>query len=237
MSTRRKASNTTADLIAAVKGGDVVEIRRLLDAGADPVAPYRKTCAALEAMLTNQEEVVRPFVESMRNIGGFVGANGLSSIAVRALAEDRFSVAFAAEMADDLDARLAFPGVDTQVMWNGLLSHGGQVAIDGHTTSPRDPVRLAGKVRVAIQHGWRPDQAWHEGWLPHHEYIDKGFVDAAVACVMLGGANPYEPLRASGLQSPDVLLFWGAFEAALREQRANEVPASFSSTTRTRQRA
>lgn len=237
MNARRKSLHPSAALLAAVEAGDVTTIRSLLGTGIYPAVAYKNKLPVIEAFCSGQEALARPFLEAIREFSSPASTLNLNFLVSRVFADDRFSVSFAAEFASDMRPELNSEGLTAQGLWGALLEHGPETGHTGHPIVPRDPATLAGKVRLAIRLGWRPEEAWHLGWLPHHSYVAAGFIEAAVMCVVAGFANPDEPLRREGLQPPEIFEAWPAFQAALRAHRSNEVPFPFPSTNRTRQRA
>jgi len=218
---RRKASHPAAVLFAAVKAGDEAKVRALLGAGVDPLVFYKSECVVEVATLSGQADLVRPFVEALRRETSPLSTCSLGCIALRAFMDDRFSVAFAAEMVGDAKPDINMPDVNPREAWGALLEHCEAIDSSGQPPVPRVPSRLAGKVRLAIEQGWQVERAWHGGWLPHHTYLDKGFVEAAVMCVVDGGADPDAPCFHEGIVSPENFDAWPAFQSALRAHRTN----------------
>jgi len=228
MSARREASDPRRALLASVEAADVDKVRSLLEAGAHPLAEFKNKTPVIEAMFSGNEEVMRLFVERIRRIPGNTFL--LNSIACNVFSRDQYSVAFAAELAADVDVDVPEFVGSSRHLWAAILTCDGA---SPHTNDPpigaRVPDRLAGKVRLAVELGWEPATAWDDGWLPHHGYLSEGFVEAAVACVE-AGANPNEPMRRRGLESPETLAAWPAFQAALRAKKALDIPTEFTST-------
>lgn len=53
------------------------------------------------------------------------------------------------------------------------------------------------KLREARDIGYDVTRAWEGGWVPYHFFLDRGYVEAAWACVELG-TDPNEPIRNKG---------------------------------------
>jgi hypothetical protein len=85
----------------------------------------------------------------------------------------------------------------------------------------REDACLAQKIRFMVSKGWQPGTAWYEGKLPFHDYLDKGLLEAAWACVE-GGVDPHEHMRADELTSPTTLAYWPEFEARLTAKCRHE---------------
>lgn len=85
----------------------------------------------------------------------------------------------------------------------------------------RKDIQLAQKIRFLISKGWQPARAWYKGKLLYHDYLDKGLLEAAWACVE-GGVDPHEPMRADELEMPTTLSYWPEFEARLIAKRRQE---------------
>lgn len=236
-------SKNRRSIAMAVQAGEVDQVIKLLDAGHDPAAPARtvggsETTACAVALYSANEALVEPFVDALLRIP-HAETWHLERMAWWIFKADYYSVALANKVSAHVGnwaTALDHHGSDPMRWDDSWLyvreeKNGSYTLLGGR----RDSV-LAGKVSLAVAQGWRPDQAWLDGWLPHHQYISKGWTEAALACVA-GGADPDEPLRRRGTQSPEILDGWPAFQAALRAQRTQALPTSFSPITRTRQRA
>lgn len=223
-------------LMSAVETGDVETVRRLLSTGLDPASKFKRRPAIEAAMESGQEALVQPFVEAFRQKSG--SACELSAITCAVFIDDRFSAAFASTLV----THVGLNSEEGRHVWDMLLSHG-LSDFDQQFGQHKERVDevLAGKVALAVAKGWMPSEAWREGWLPHHEYLNQGLIEAALACVV-GGANPDESMRRFGIESSDIFGHtWSLFQARLqareRAQRAAAVPPLSSSTHCTRQRA
>lgn len=236
MSARRKNARPAAMLLAAVEAGDVATVRTMLEAGVDPMGLHKEKCAAEVACFAGREAITKLFVEAFRKDPTPDNVRNLGVIAQRAFTDDKYSTSFAAELVGDMEFEVHHPHADPLVVWGALLEHCERIDMSGQPPGPRDDARLAGKVRLAIKQGWQVDRAWQNGQLPHHTYIENGFIEAAMACVVAGGASPDAPIYHEGICTPEIFDAWPEFLAAVREQRVRELDVPLLAT-RTRQRA
>jgi hypothetical protein len=228
-----KTTQQRAALLAAVEAGDVGTIRGLLGAGLNPAAAFKTKTAYEVALDTGEEALVQPFIEAFRRDPG--SDRHLGRIAWWVFEDDRFSASFAGSLVAYVTGGKG--GERALVYYAGLLlGHGITTGKRLVFHERRQDVVLAGKVALAIADGWLPGAAWVEGRLPHHQYLDKGLIEAALACVA-GGANPDEPTREFGLRAPEEQFrrSWPDFQARLRAERAAHASPTPSSTSRTRQ--
>jgi hypothetical protein len=228
MSARREASDPRQALLSAIEARDVAKVRCLLEAGADPVLMFKGKIALFEAVNTGSEELLRLLIEKSRASTVPNLPLLLNTVACWIFASDSYSVELAHEMSVDINIRGTGIEGDPHCLWAQLL--GPTLAGVIH----RDAERLAGKVRLAVGLGWQPGIAWASGHLPHHGYIEAGFIEAALACVE-AGANSDEPTRHKGLGDPRSLKNWPEFQARLLANKSLDEAPVFTAT-RLRQR-
>lgn len=235
MNARREALDPRRALVSAVMDRDVTKIRTLLSAGADPTAIFKDKNPVIEALYSGQETVVRPFIERYRRERSTTSANNLCGIACRVFEDDEFSSSFAAELLEDIKPAYLWQEWTWSRVWGSLLAHERGYAPDMLPVVARKSEPLAGKVHLAIQHGWDPSEAWSAGWLPHHTYLALGHVEAALVCLE-AGADIKTPMHRFGIGNPNTFVAWPELQAALRSKAAlaQQPPCT---KTRARQRA
>jgi hypothetical protein len=228
MSARREASDPRRALMSAIEAGDVAKVRCLLDAGVDPLLVFKDKIALFEAVETGNEELARLLIEKSRASTVPNLPFLLNNVACTIFGSDSYSVELAHEMSVDINIRGTGIEGDPHYLWALLL--GPTLAGVIH----RDAERLAGKVRLAVGLGWQPGIAWVRGYLPHHAYLEAGFIEAALACVE-AGANSDEPTRHNGLGDPRSLKNWPELQARLLAKKSLDEAPAFTAT-RLRQR-
>jgi hypothetical protein len=228
MSARREASDPRQALLSAIEARDVAKVRCLLEAGADPVLMFKGKIALFEAVNTGSEELLRLLIEKSRASTVPNLPLLLNTVACWIFGSDSYSVEFAHEMSGDINIRETGIEMDPHYLWALLLGP----FLNG--VCVRDAERTAGKVRLAVGLGWQPGIAWDRGYLPHHAYIEVGFIDAALACIE-AGADSEEPTRLKGLRDPRTLKNWPEFQARLLAKKSLDEAPAFTAT-RLRQR-
>jgi hypothetical protein len=204
---------------AAVIAQDAAQVASLLRAGASPDDTYRGRSIFESAW----EAVVAPAViaKLLKHRNRQVPQHWLWSV----LGDDRFGAEHVAAIFD-------------------LVPYTGDVADRRNVSRAldvdirlREDACLAQKIRFMVSKGWRPGSAWYEGKLPYHDYLEKGWLEAAWACVE-GGVDPHEPMRADELTSPTTLAYWPEFEARLIAKcRREQVESVVVPMVRERRRA
>jgi hypothetical protein len=188
---------------AAVIAQDAAQVASLLRAGASPDDTYRGRSIFEHAW----EAVAAPAViaKLLKHRNRKVPQHWLWTV----LGDDRFG----AEHVDAIFQVVKFSG---DIADRRNVSRALDVGIRF-----REDARLAEKIRFMVSKGWRPGSAWFEGRLPYHDYLDKGLLEAAWACVE-SGVDPHVPMRADELELPTTLACWPEFEARLTAKRRQE---------------
>lgn len=204
---------------AAVIAQDAAQVASLLRAGASPDDRYRGRSIFEHAW----EAAVAPAViaKLLKHRNHKVPQHWLWSV----LGDDRFGAEHVAVVFD----MVPFSGDVTD---RRNVSRALDVGI-----RLREDACLAQKIRFMVSKGWQPGSAWYEGKLPYHDYLEKGLLEAAWACVE-GGVDPHEPMRADELTSPTTLAYWPEFEARLIAKcRREQVESVVVPMARERRRA
>lgn len=189
---------------AAVTNQDATAVAALLGQGLSPEDTYRGRSIFDHAWKTPSSPEVLALLLGHRNVK--VSMTWFWNT----LADDQFTV-------QHVEAVFALVPYDVNDAF-----HRRHTARSLEASFGRQDQRLAEKIRFMCLKGWKPAEAWFDGKLPFHDYLEHDLIQAALACVE-GGTDPHEPMRADGLGWPQDLPGWPEFEARrLAEQRQEQ---------------